>query len=227
MGVIEVSGLRKEYRRLRGRPTIAVDGLDLHLPDGQTLREEIALSAGPDSPVLVTGPSGSGKSTLLRAIAGLWPFGRGNIRVGDGHALFLPQRPYLPLGTLGDAIAYPELDHQPRRAELEAALRAVGLAYLIDQLDVDGNWAQRLSGGEQQRLGFARILLVRPEIVFLDEATSALDEAAEASLYRLLREADWHPTIVSVGHHGTLRRFHEAIVDLGRPPVSHAAAAGN
>ena len=111
--------------------------------------------------------------------------------------------------------------------ELEAALRAVGLAYLIDQLDVDGNWAQRLSGGEQQRVGFARILLVRPEIVFLDEATSALDEAAEASLYRLVREADWHPTIVSVGHHGTLRRFHEAIVDLGRPPVSHAAAAGD
>src|SRR5437868_1968510 len=165
--------------------------------------------------------------TSYTEIAGLWPFGRGNIRVGDGHALFLPQRPYLPLGTLGDAIAYPELDHQPRRAELEAALRAVGLAYLIDQLDVDGNWAQRLSGGEQQRLGFARILLVRPEIVFLDEATSALDEAAEASLYRLLREADWRPTIVSVGHHGTLRRFHEAIVDLGRPPVSHAAAAGN
>ena len=206
---------------------LAVNALDLNLPDGRALRSDIELAAGPGNPVLVTGPSGSGKSTLLRAIAGLWPFGRGNIRVGDGHALFLPQRPYLPLGTLGDAIAYPELDHQPRRAELEAALRAVGLAYLIDQLDVDGNWAQRLSGGEQQRLGFARILLVRPEIVFLDEATSALDEAAEASLYRLLREADWHPTIVSVGHHGTLRRFHEAIVDLGRPPVSHAAAAGN
>jgi vitamin B12/bleomycin/antimicrobial peptide transport system ATP-binding/permease protein len=197
------------------------------LPDGRPLHNEIELAAGPGNPVLVTGPSGSGKSTLLRAIAGLWPFGRGRIRVGDGHALFLPQRPYLPLGTLGDAIAYPEPDHQPRRAELEAALRAVGLAYLIDQLDVDGNWAQRLSGGEQQRLGFARILLVRPEIVFLDEATSALDEAAEASLYRLLREADWHPTIVSVGHHGTLRRFHEAIIDLGRPPVSHAAAAGD
>jgi len=206
---------------------LAVNALDLNLPDGRALRSDIELAAGPGNPVLVTGPSGSGKSTLLRAIAGLWPFGRGNIRVGDGHALFLPQRPYLPLGTLGDAIAYPEPDHQPRRAELEAALRAVGLAYLIDQLDVDGNWAQRLSGGEQQRLGFARILLVRPEIVFLDEATSALDEAAEASLYRLLREADWHPTIVSVGHHGTLRRFHEAIVDLGRPPVSHAAAAGN
>jgi putative ATP-binding cassette transporter len=203
---------------------VEVNALDLDLPDGRALRQGIALAAAPGSPVLVTGPSGSGKSTLLRAIAGLWPFGRGRIRVGGGHALFLPQRPYLPLGTLADAICYPELDHEPRRAELEAALRAVGLPYLIDQLDVDGNWAQRLSGGEQQRVGFARVLLVRPEIVFLDEATSALDEAAEAALYRLLREAEWRPTIVSVGHHGTLKRFHEAIVDLGHQRVTQAAA---
>jgi putative ATP-binding cassette transporter len=203
---------------------VEVAALDLDLPDGRALRQDIALAAAPGNPVLVTGPSGSGKSTLLRAIAGLWPFGRGQIRVGGGHTLFLPQRPYLPLGTLADAICYPELDHEPRRAELEAALCAVGLSYLIDQLDVDGNWAQRLSGGEQQRVGFARVLLVRPEIVFLDEATSALDEAAEAALYRLLREADWRPTIVSVGHHGTLKRFHEAIVDLGRQRVSQAVA---
>jgi putative ATP-binding cassette transporter len=203
---------------------VEVEGLDLHLPSGHALREDIALAARPNQPVLVTGPSGSGKSTLLRAIAGLWPFGRGRVRVGDGHVLFLPQRPYLPLGTLADAIAYPELDHQPRRAELEAAVRAVGLAYLIDQLDEEGNWAQRLSGGEQQRLGFARVLLVRPDIVFLDEATSALDEPAEAALYRLLREAEWQPTIVSVGHHGTLKRFHEAVIDLGRYRVSEAAA---
>ena len=127
---------------------LAVNALDLNLPDGRALRSDIELAAGPGNPVLVTGPSGSGKSTLLRAIAGLWPFGRGNIRVGDGHALFLPQRPYLPLGTLGDAIAYPELDHQPRRAELEAALRAVGLAYLIDQLDVDGRSEERRVGKE-------------------------------------------------------------------------------
>src|SRR5712691_4511364 len=206
---------------------VAIAGLDLDLPDGRPLRRDIALTAGPGAPVLVTGPSGSGKSTLLRAIAGLWPFGRGNIRVGDGHMLFVPQRPYLPLGTLADAIAYPKLDHQPRRAELEAALHAVGLSYLVDQLDEDGNWAQRLSGGEQQRLGFARVLLVQPEIVFLDEATSALDEAAETALYRLLREADWHPTIVSVGHHGTLKRFHEAVVDLGRSEVRAAAVAGD
>jgi putative ATP-binding cassette transporter len=210
----------------RGGSGVAVEGLDLHLPNGRPLRQEIELAAEPGRPVLVTGPSGAGKSTLLRAIAGLWPFGRGHIRVGDGHALFLPQKPYLPLGTLADAIAYPELDHQPRRGELEAALHAVGLSYLVDQLDEEGNWALRLSGGEQQRLGFARILLVRPEIVFLDEATSALDEAAEAALYRLLREADWHPTVVSVGHHGTLRRFHEAIIDLGRNRAS-AAVAGD
>ena len=94
---------------------------------------------------------------------------------------------------------------------------------LTDRLDEDGNWAQRLSIGEQQRLAFARVLLVRPEIVFLDEATSALDEAAETSLYRLLREAPWRPTIVSVGHHGTLRRFHDTVVDLARSPVSQVA----
>ncbi|MGE5271674.1 MAG: ABC transporter ATP-binding protein/permease [Thiohalocapsa sp.] len=209
----------------RGGDGVDIDRLDLHLPDGQQLRQDISLAARPGEPVLVTGPSGSGKSTLLRAVAGLWPFGRGNVRLGDGRMLFLPQRPYLPLGTLADAIAYPQLDHQPARAELEAALHAVGLSYLVPQLDEEGNWAGRLSGGEQQRLGFARVLLVRPQIVFLDEATSALDEAAETALYRLLREAEWHPTIVSVGHHGTLKRFHETVIDLGHYEVRAAAAA--
>jgi putative ATP-binding cassette transporter len=211
----------------RGGVGVEIDNLDLHLPDGQQLRQDIALAARPGEPVLVTGPSGAGKSTLLRAIAGLWPFGRGQVRLGDGHMLFVPQRPYLPLGTLADAIAYPQLDHQPVRGELEAALHAVGLSYLVGQLDEEGNWSQRLSGGEQQRIGFARVLLVRPAIVFLDEATSALDEAAETALYRLVREADWHPTIVSVGHHGTLRRFHESVIDLGRYDARAAAAAGD
>jgi putative ATP-binding cassette transporter len=211
----------------RGGEGVAVHGLDLALPSGQVLREDIALAARPGQPLLVTGPSGSGKSTLLRAIAGLWPFGRGEVRVGDGHALFLPQRPYLPLGALADAIAYPATALKPPRGEIEAALHAVGLGYLIPALDEEGIWAQRLSGGEQQRVGFARVLLARPEIVFLDEATSALDEAAEAALYRLLREAEWHPTIVSVGHHGTLRRFHEAVIDLARYEVEQPAAAGD
>ena len=205
---------------------VEIDRLEIRLPAGGLLREAIALAARPGAPVLVTGPSGSGKSTLLRAIAGLWPFGRGRIRIGDGDVLFLPQRSYLPLGTLADAIAYPNLDCQPGRAEVEAALHAVGLGYLVNQLDEEGNWALRLSGGEQQRVGFARVLLVRPDIVFLDEATSALDEAAEAALYRLLRDAEWRPTIVSVGHHGTLKHFHEAVIDLGRHETS-AATAGN
>jgi putative ATP-binding cassette transporter len=207
----------------RGGIGVEIETLDLDLPDGGVLRPDIALSATPAKPLLITGPSGVGKSTLLRAIAGLWPFGRGRIRVGDGGSLFLPQRPYLPLGTLADALVYPHAAAGLPRENLVEALHAVGLPQLADRLDEEQNWAQRLSIGEQQRVAFARVLLARPEIVFLDEATSALDEAAEMSLYRLLREAPWRPTIVSVGHHGTLRRFHETVVDLAPSPVSRAA----
>jgi putative ATP-binding cassette transporter len=202
---------------------VAVDALDLNLPDGRSLRPDITLAATPGKSLLITGASGAGKSTLLRAIAGLWPFGRGRIRVGDGRYLFLPQRPYLPLGTLADALVYPRSAAELPRDNLAEALRTVGLPELVDRLEEEANWAQRLSIGEQQRLAFARVLLARPEIVFLDEATSALDEAAEVSLYRLLREAPWKPTIVSVGHHGTLRRFHDAVVDFARSPASRAA----
>jgi putative ATP-binding cassette transporter len=206
----------------RGGAGVEVGALDLDLPDGIALQRAVALSGGAENSVLITGPTGSGKSTLLRAIAGLWPFGRGRIRLAEGTVLFLPQRPYLPLGTLADALKYPAAE-PPDRETMATALRVVGLAHLVDHLDDDSNWAQRLSGGEQQRLGFARVLLTRPEIVFLDEATSALDEASETALYKMLREAEWRPTIVSVGHHGSLKRFHDTIVDLG-PKVSEAAA---
>jgi putative ATP-binding cassette transporter len=207
----------------RGGPGVEVGALDLDLPGGAALQRNLSLVGGAENPVLIIGPTGSGKSTLLRAIAGLWPFGRGRIRLAEGTVLFLPQRPYLPLGTLADALTYPG-NIRPDRETMANALRAVGLAHFIDQLDDDSNWAQRLSGGEQQRLGFARVLLMRPAIVFLDEATSALDEASETALYRLLREAEWRPTIVSVGHHRTLTRFHSSVVDLGGDEVSNAAA---
>jgi putative ATP-binding cassette transporter len=206
----------------RGGAGVVVGALDLDLPDGGALQRDLSLVGGADNSVLITGPTGSGKSTLLRAIAGLWPFGQGRIRLAEGTVLFLPQRPYLPLGTLADALKYPG-NVRPDRETLADALRTVGLAHLVERLDDDSNWAQRLSGGEQQRLGFARVLLMRPSIVFLDEATSALDEAGETALYRLLREAEWHPTIVSVGHHRSLTRFHSAVVDLG-PKMSEAAA---
>lgn len=201
---------------------VEVGSLDLDLPGGAPLQRDISLRGGSGTPVLITGPTGSGKSTLLRAIAGLWPFGRGHVRLAEGSVLFLPQRPYLPLGTLAKALDYPGTGTPPSRNEMAAALRAVGLPHLVEQLDADANWSQRLSGGEQQRLGFARVLLQRPAIVFLDEATSALDEAAELMLYRMLRDADWHPTIVSVGHHRSLQQFHEAVVDLS-PKMTAAA----
>ena len=207
----------------RGGSGIEVGALDLDLPDGTELQRGVTLSGGANSAVLITGTTGSGKSTLLRAIAGLWPFGRGRVRLAEGSVLFLPQRPYLPLGTLAEALDYPGTATRPSPEAMAAALHTVGLSHFVDQLDINGNWAQRLSGGEQQRLGFARVLLMRPEIVFLDEATSALDEAGETALYRLLREAEWQPTIVSVGHHRSLKQFHETVVDLS--PGKRTAAA--
>ncbi len=190
--VQRLSGFREQMDEIIAEPSapqpieidhrgagVEVDMLDLNLPDGQLLRPNISLAAAPGEALLITGASGLGKSTLLRAIAGIWPFGRGRIRVGEGRSLFLPQRPYLPLGTLADALAYPRAAAELPRDSLAEALRAVGLPSSSTGSDEEANWAQRLSIGEQQRLAFARVLLARPEIVFLDEATSALDEAAE------------------------------------------------
>lgn len=194
---------------------LAVEGLDLDLPDGTALLHGISFSAGAGEALLIVGPTGSGKSTLMRALAGLWPWGSGLVRLGEGRHLFLPQRPYLPLGTLADALRYPD-GVEVARARLEAVLETVGLGGFISLLDETDLWAQRLSLGEQQRLAFARVLLAEPAIVFLDEATSALDEPAEAALYALLRGASWRPTLVSVGHRSTLRAFHDRAIDISR-----------
>jgi vitamin B12/bleomycin/antimicrobial peptide transport system ATP-binding/permease protein len=193
---------------------VAVSALDLALPDGAPLLHHVDLAAKPGESLLITGPTGSGKSTLLRAIAGIWPYGEGAIRLAPGKLLFLPQKPYLPLGTLREALIYPEATTDLPDARLAEALKAVGLEAFIPRLDEDDHWAQRLSLGEQQRLAFARVLLRQPDLLFLDEATSALDEASEARFYQMLRDAAWHPTLVSVGHRGTLAAFHDRQRDI-------------
>jgi vitamin B12/bleomycin/antimicrobial peptide transport system ATP-binding/permease protein len=200
----------------RDETGVGVDGVDLDLPDGKPLLRGVAFERAPGEAILVSGPTGAGKSTLLRAIAGLWPYGQGEIRLAKGKVLFVPQRPYLPLGTLRDLLLYPrEAGAEPiSREKLVSALTAVGLGALVDELDSVEDWSQRLSPGEQQRIAFARILLSEPGVIFLDESTSALDEQSEAELYGLLRSASWRPTIVSVGHRTTLRSFHDQVVDV-------------
>ncbi len=193
---------------------VEVEDLELDLPDGAALLRNVSFSVQGGEALLISGPTGTGKSTLLRAIAGIWPYGRGRIRLPEGTCLFLPQRPYLPLGTLRHAVLYPREDLAVPTAKIAAVLREVGTPELIDELDSAQNWSHRLSLGEQQRLAFARVLLIQPTIVFLDEASSALDEACESLLYRMLRAAPWHPTIVSIGHRSTLRAFHDRVLDL-------------
>jgi len=207
---------------------VAVQGTDLDLPDGRPLLRDVGFTLGQGQTLLITGPSGAGKSTLLRALAGIWPFGRGEIRLCAGRVFFVPQRPYLPLGTLAGALLYPDRDGPQSsvpRARLTAVLKAVGLGALAGELDTVENWSQRLSLGEQQRLAFARVLLAEPALLFLDEATSALDEPAEAHLYGALQQASSRPTVVSVGHRSTLRRFHDRILELAASS-EQAPAAG-
>jgi vitamin B12/bleomycin/antimicrobial peptide transport system ATP-binding/permease protein len=203
---------------------LTVDALAIDLPDGRPLVSGVGFDAQPGQGLLLVGPTGVGKSTVLRAIAGIWPFSRGQVRLGTGRTFFIPQKPYIPLGSLRQALAYPDDGTALPRETLEAVLRKVGLGALAPELDTVDQWSRRLSGGEQQRLAFARVFLAEPAVVVLDEATSALDEAMETHLYRLLRDAPWHPTIVSVGHRSTLRAFHDDVLDLTSSALSPEAA---
>jgi putative ATP-binding cassette transporter len=211
----------------RGGFGVALKELDIDMPDGTPLLRGVSFAPARGAAVLIAGASGAGKSTLLRAIAGIWPYGRGEIRLGREPMLFVPQRPYLPLGTLASTLRYPRSEKSAFPvARLTEVLEEVGLGWLAGELDDIQNWSQRLSLGEQQRLAFARILLLKPGLLFLDEATSALDESSEAKLYGLLRAAPWRPTIVSVGHRTTLRSFHDQILDVATfsPLADHGAS---
>ena len=188
---------------------LMVDRVELDLPEGQPLIANVSLSLVRGETALLSGPSGAGKSTLLRAIAGIWPFGSGEIRMpANTRVLFLPQKPYLPIGTLREAVSYPIPASGVDDASLCQALDAVGLPELAGRLDETSHWALQLSPGEQQRIAFARALVQKPAWLFLDEATSAVDEPTEARLYRLLRDRLPQTTLFSVGHRATLRPFH-------------------
>jgi vitamin B12/bleomycin/antimicrobial peptide transport system ATP-binding/permease protein len=193
---------------------VVADNLDLDLPDGAPLLRGITFTVDAESSLLITGPAGAGKSVLLRAIAGIWPFGRGQVTLNPHRRLFVPQLPYSPLGTLADALLYPFTDsNQVSVDQLSAVLLEVGLGAMIGELNSE-NWSQRLSQAEQQQLAFARILLAKPAVIFLDDATSALDDLSEARLYALLRAESWRPTIVSASYKSTLFNFHDKVLDI-------------
>ncbi len=193
---------------------IEVKDLAVDIPGGRRLFERLSLSFQPRTSVLITGATGSGKSSLMRAIAGIWSFGAGNIRLPRGkRLLFLSQKPYLPIGTLRQALLFPGGVEADDKA-LAQTLGDVGLPRLADQLDRSENWQQLLSGGEQQRVALARALLHRPDFLFLDEATSALDEPSEQALYELIRERLPEAGIVSIGHRSTLKALHDQEIGL-------------
>jgi putative ATP-binding cassette transporter len=189
----------------------------LSLPDGAPLLAPVTLSFKPHESVLLKGPSGSGKSTLFRVLAGLWPFATGHIHLpARATTLFLPQRPYMPIGTLREALWFPARPALDREDDARTALAAVGLSDLSDRLDEDAHWAQALSLGEQQRLAIASALLSKPDWLFLDEATSATDETEETALYRTLADALPASTVVSIGHRGSLEASHHRVIAIDR-----------
>ena len=193
---------------------VALEGLTVRRPDGRSLLDNVTLEIAAGAPLLIRGRSGVGKTTLLRALAGLWPYCEGNIIRPSQHVMFLSQKPYLPLGTLRDALYYPEAPPENADQQAEHILQEVQLGALAERLDEVVDWGHILSLGEQQRLAFGRLLLVRPHAAFLDEATSAMDEEMENQLYNLLRQRLPDMILVSVGHRSTLRVHHPHQLEL-------------
>lgn len=214
--------IKKAQNRVSGfvveraeQPEMTTGPLELHKPDGEVLAEVPPLHFAPGQRWLVRGPSGTGKSTLLRAVAGLWPHGSGQISLPAGAALmFLPQRSYIPSGSFKAAMCYPGEPSQFDDATCRRVLVQCGLAGHVHALHESDKWQQKLSGGEQQRLAFARVLLHRPDFVFLDEATSALDLNTERMLYQSLIDQLPKSAVISIAHKASLAQFHDHTLDL-------------
>ena len=189
---------------------LGIEGLDLVLPGGEVLLEQLTLKLSLGERILITGESGAGKSTLLRSLAGIWPFANGRLQLPEAQdCLFLPQRPYLPLGSLRRALLYPKTAASVSEGEIREILQLCQLDKFGARLDEVADWSRILSLGEQQRLAFARIFLVKPQWVFMDEASSALDEPMEKYLYELLQSRLPGSSIISIGHRSTLQAQHE------------------
>ena len=189
---------------------LLIEALVLRLPDGTQVNTAFTSRVQHGKRILVTGPSGCGKSTLFRAIAGIWPYGSGNVEIPHKLAvLFIPQRSYLPIGTLRSAIGYPSGEEAFKDLAIRHYLQSCRLDHLAPLLDTEDNWSQRLSPGEQQRLAFMRVLLTKPDLLFLDEASSALDSKTEKALYQQLLDELPNTTVISIAHRTQVAEFHD------------------
>ena len=216
MQEVSAEAERFHLERFVAAEEVRAEAMQVNLPDGTPLLKNINFTLVPGSNVLIKGVSGSGKSTLLRAIAGIWPFVEGKIVLPEQEKLmFIPQKPYLPLGSLREALLYP--GNKPVSDDVLVALMEVcQIGYLKDKLDIVADWSHVLSVGEQQRLAFVRAHIQEPVWLFLDEATSALDEETEAKMYSLVGERLANTTIVSIGHRSTLNKYHKLVLALDK-----------
>src|SRR5882757_8882407 len=222
--IIRLDGLLTANERARALPSLTalpstdgsveLDDVEVRTPAGVQLVDPLDVRLDPGDSLVITGESGTGKTTLLRSLAQLWPFTSGTLRSPEGATMFLSQMPYVPLGDLRSVVSYPGDSCDFGDAAVQAALDTVALGHLGSRLDEVADWAKVLSPGEQQRIAFARVLLIKPNGVFLDESTSALDEGQEFALYRSLRTQLPDCIVVSVSHRGTVEQHHRRRLEL-------------
>jgi len=206
--------------------TLAVRDLVATLPDGNPVTEVESLDLSAGGQAMITGPSGSGKSSFFRALTGLWPLGSGEIALPkNADILVLPQRPYFPLGSLRQAVTYPLPASEVADADVRAALAAVGLGHLALRLDEEAEWSVVLSGGEQQRIGFARALLRRPDVLLLDEPVSMLTDTGAQELYRVLLARLPDAIVLVIDRRGALRDLHAQVIEMSATAEQIRSAA--